>query len=55
VEKYEIAINILDKNYIDSLIVALVRQGYAVYFNEDEGVVCFSATDDEVTKIDRKY
>ena len=54
-EKYEIAINILDKNYIDSLIVALVRQGHAVYFNEDEGVVCFSVTDDEVTKIDRKY
>jgi hypothetical protein len=50
-EKYEIAINIIDKNYIDSLIVALVRQGYNVYYNEDENVVCFTAMNDEVTQI----
>lgn len=56
VEKYEIAIDISDKNYIDSLIVALVRQGYNVYYNEEENVVCFTAGEFEVRKlkIDRK-
>ena len=50
--KYEVAIKILDKTYIDKLIVALARQGYDVYFNDnDECLVCFSATDDEVTAI----
>lgn len=53
-EKYEIAIKVLDKDYVDNLIIALVRQGYNVYYNEDvgdEGVVCFTATDEEVTGI----
>lgn len=56
VEKYEIAIDISDKNYIDSLIVALVRQGYNVYYNEEANVVCFTAGEFEVRelKIDRK-
>lgn len=35
-KRIEISIHILDKNYIDSLIVAPVRQGYEVYYNEDE-------------------
>ena len=53
-EKYEIAIKVLDKDYVDNLIVALVRQGYNVYYNDDigdGGVVCFTATDEEVSKI----
>lgn len=56
VEKYEIAIDVLDKNYIDSLIVALVRQGYNVYYNEESNVVCFTAGEFEVRelKIDKK-
>ena len=49
--RYEIAINITDPDYIDSLITAIVRQGYAVYFNPDEKVVCFTATEDEVTEL----
>jgi len=50
--KYEVRISILDKTYIDQLVVALVRQGYSVYFNDADGcVVCFSATDDDVTEI----
>ena len=51
--KYELKINILDKNYTDQLITALVRQGYAVYYNEDENVVCFEITDDELTKLEK--
>jgi hypothetical protein len=50
-KKYEIAINILDKEYVDDLIVALARQGYNVYLNAEDGVVCFTATDEEVTEV----
>lgn len=49
--RYELKINILDKNYTDQLIIALVRQGYAVYYHEDEKVVCCTITDDELTKL----
>lgn len=48
---YEIKINIIDKKYIDLLIVALVRQGYDVYYNEDENAVCFQINKDEITEI----
>ena len=48
---YEISINILNKDYVDSLIVSLVRQGYDVYLNEEENVVCFTLCEDELTKI----
>jgi len=48
--KYEVAINILDKEYTDQLIIALVHQGYSVYYNEENNVVCFSATEDEITE-----
>ena len=53
--RYEVAIKVLDVRYVDRLVVALARQGYNVYFNADQvdgGVVCFTATDDEVTPID---
>ena len=37
----EISILIEDDDYIDSLIVALARQGYEVYFSWDKTSVCF--------------
>jgi hypothetical protein len=53
--KYEIAVRILDKKYVDSLVVALARQGYAPYYNSDciDGTkaVCFTATDEEVAEL----
>ena len=49
--KYEISINILDNDYIDSLIVALVRQGYDVYYNAEENVVCYVTYDEEVQEV----
>lgn len=49
--RYEISIQISDKEYIDSLIVSLVRQGYNVYFNEEENVVCFTTAEDGVYRI----
>ena len=51
-DRYEIAIQVLDAKYIDTLVAGLVRQGYNVYYNADLDTVCFTATDDEVTKLD---
>lgn len=50
-KKYEVAIQIDDDAYVDDLLLALVHQGYAVYYNEDENRVCFEATDDDVTEV----
>ena len=52
--QYEIKIKILNDKTIDSLIIALVRNGHSVYmsydsFDEREKEVCFLATDEEVT------
>lgn len=49
--EYEISLHINNRKYIDSLVVSLVRQGYEVYFNDEEEVVCFKTYDDEVKKI----
>ena len=51
--EYEIRLHINDKKYIDSLVVSLVRQGYEVYFDDDEEVVYFQTYDDEVRKIEQ--
>lgn len=53
VKEYEVAIEIIDEKYIDSLVVSLVRQGYEVYYNKDEEKVCFKIYDDEVHEIKR--
>jgi len=50
--KYEIAIKMQDNSQLDALIVGLVKQGYAVYYNEEEGVLCFTTTDEEVTELE---
>ena len=49
--KYEISIGILNKDYVDNLIVALVRQGYDVYLNEEENVVCFTIMEEDIKEI----
>ena len=50
-EKYEISINLTDVRYVDRLIAAIARQGYNVYYNDDDKRVCFTGTDDEVTRL----
>jgi hypothetical protein len=52
-KEYEVAINISDNNYIDTLVISLVRQGYEVYYNKDEDVVCFKTYDEEVREVKR--
>jgi len=48
--RYELKIGILDKTYVDTLIVALARQGYAPYISDDN-YVCIEISEDELTKI----
>jgi hypothetical protein len=52
-KEYEVAIKIDDNDYIDTLVISLVRQGYEVYYNDDENVVCFKTYDEEVREIKR--
>ena len=52
-KEYEVAIKIDDNDYIDTLVISLVRQGYEVYYNDDEDVVCFKTYDEEVREVKR--
>lgn len=49
-KKFELSIKIENKEYVDSLIVSLVRQGYAPYIGYDDSV-CFTILEDELTEI----
>lgn len=50
-KSYELKIEILNKDYADSLIIALARQGYAPYINEEENVICITITEEELTEV----
>lgn len=50
-KRYEVRLGILNEEYVDILIVALTRQGYDVYLNQEEKVVCFTATEDDIEEI----
>lgn len=44
----EISIEIINDEYKDELIVALVNQGYEVYYNADSNCVCFIAPREDI-------
>ena len=50
-QRYEFRMKIIDEEYVDSLIVALTRQGYAPYLSPD-GEVCIGISDDELTDVE---
>jgi len=50
-KRYELSIHVSDANYVDDLIISLVRQGYNVYYNSDENVVCCTIADEELIEI----
>ena len=52
-KEYEVAIKITNNDYIDTLVISLVRQGYEVYYNDDENKVCFKTYDEEVREVKR--
>ena len=47
---YELSIKILNEEYMDNLILALARQGHAVYLSTDNEV-CFEISSDEMIEI----
>lgn len=57
-KKYEVRIWISDPDYVNELILSLVRQGYNVYFNKEEGshgVVCFTVNEgDSIEEVLRR-
>lgn len=53
-KRYELVLKILDPRYVDRLCVALIRQGYDVYYNDRDGevpVVCFTVDDADLTAL----
>ena len=50
-KRYELRIGILDEKYIDQLVIALARQGYAPYISDGRKSVCFEISGDELTEL----
>jgi len=50
-KRYEIKVDILDEGYVDALVVCMVRQGHAVYYNAEEKVVCWTITEEDITEL----
>jgi hypothetical protein len=48
-KRFELSLKVLDKQYVDTLVIALARQGYAPYIGEDS--VCFEISSEELTEI----
>jgi len=49
--RYEVAIDIDKPEHVDALILGLVHNGYAVYYNADDKKLCFTATDEGVMEV----
>jgi hypothetical protein len=47
----EIRLKCVNNEYIDSLIISLVRQGYEVYLRSEDNEVCFLIDNEEITPI----
>jgi len=57
--RYEVKVDILDEDYLDPLIVSLVRNGYDVYMSWDsfhggKKEVCFCVVDEDMKPIKGK-
>ena len=46
----EVSILIEDDKYVDSLIIALVRQGHEVYLSWDKTSICFMVDEKNIGK-----
>ena len=49
--RHEITLKILDPDYIDTLVVALARQGHAPYITQDCDAVCITVDEDEMNEL----
>ena len=52
-KRYEFSIVIDDNKYVDSLIVALARQGYAPYISYDKDCVCIEVAEEDLSEINK--
>ena len=50
-KRYELSIEIDDKEYVDTLIVALARQGFSPYIAYDKKCVCIQIDDTMMEEI----
>lgn len=50
-KRYELSLGLIDLEYVDRLVVALARQGYAPYINLEDKVVCIEISSCELTEI----
>jgi hypothetical protein len=48
---YELKLKIMDEDYVDDLVIALVRQGYEVYYRKEEREICITVSDDDLNKL----
>ena len=50
-KRYEVKIDILNKDYSDSLLVAIARMGYAPYINEEDNIICFVVSEEDLSEV----
>lgn len=50
-KRYEFKIEIIDEKYVDTLIVALARQGFNVYLSIDTDAVCITIDDSMMVEV----
>ena len=50
-KRFEFKISILNKDYVDNLIICLARQGYAPYIREEDNVVCITISNEELVEL----
>ena len=50
-KRYELSMIIDDSKYVDRLIIALARQGYAPYISYDKDCVCIEVSEEELSEL----
>ena len=50
-KQYEFKIEIIDEKYVNTLIVALARQGFAPYISIDNDAVCITIDDSMMVEV----
>jgi hypothetical protein len=48
---FELTMKIIDEEYVDDLIISLVRQGYEVYYRKEEREICIAVAKDDLFEL----
>lgn len=54
-QRYELSINILNRDYVDNLVISLARQGYAPYISIDGDKICIEIDGDELIELKKDW